>query len=30
MDYTYLWAVFALVFIVMPILGSWAIHQEWR
>ena len=30
MDYTYMWAVFALVFIVMPILGSWAIHKEWR
>ena len=28
MDYTYLWAVFALVFIALPILGSWAIHRE--
>jgi len=30
MDYTYLWAVFALVFIVLPVVGSWAMHSDWR
>jgi hypothetical protein len=30
MDYTDLWIVFAIVFIVLPMIGSWAIHQDWR
>ena len=30
MDYTYLWLAFAVVFIGIPCVGSWAIHQDWR
>ena len=30
MNYDYIWALFALVFIVLPILGSWAMHYDWR
>jgi len=30
MDYTYLWLAFAVVFIGIPCIGSWAIHQDWR
>jgi hypothetical protein len=30
MDFTNLWIAFAIVFIVLPMIGSWAIHQDWR
>jgi hypothetical protein len=30
MDFTNLWIAFAIVFIVLPAIGSWAIHQDWR
>tara|TARA_Y100001973_G_scaffold105089_1_gene176990 strand:+ start:1731 stop:1997 length:267 start_codon:yes stop_codon:yes gene_type:complete len=30
MDYTELWIAFAVVFIIAPMIGSWAIHQDWR
>jgi hypothetical protein len=28
MDYTYMWIVVIIVFIVIPILGSWAIYRD--
>ena len=30
MDYTSLWIAFAVVFVIAPMIGSWAIHQDWR
>ena len=30
MDYTYMWLAFGIVFIVLPIIGSWALHTDWK
>ena len=30
MEFLNLWIAFGVVFIGLPIIGSWAIHQDWR
>ncbi len=30
MDYTELWIAFIVVLVIAPMIGSWAIHQDWR